>query len=167
MNCYPVGSNDSAAFGAKTLPFDPGQPIVLLRDVIIELSDKILQKHEIPDWYNDYGGYGQIKWSVADTEGIHPFDRIAVTVNVAVVEIDTSNFEYRRVRQPLGSGVRCIHITMRFLLRAATGASPRTTLICTAGSTPARSSCATSGIARCAITRRGSSSASVSLALLL
>ena len=103
-DCYPVGSDNYAAFGARTLAFDPDQPFVLLRNVIIELSDVMLQKHEIPDWYTNDGGYGQIEWSVADTdkEGIHRSDRIAVAVNVAVVEYDTSNFEYGGFGNRLG-----------------------------------------------------------------
>jgi len=51
---------------------------------------------EIPDWYNNDGGFGVLEWIVAhtDKEGTHHTDRIAVTVNVAVVDYDTSNFEY-------------------------------------------------------------------------
>jgi len=95
-DCYPVSTNDYAAFGAKTLSFESGQPFVLLRDILIELSDEMLQKDEIPNWFANDGGNGHFEWSVADKdeEGIHRPHRIAVTVNVAVVDYDTKNFEY-------------------------------------------------------------------------
>jgi hypothetical protein len=95
-DCYPESSNDDAAFGTLTLMCGAGHEPVLLRDVIVELSDEILQKDEIPDWYNNDGGCGTMEWIVArtDKEGVRHSDRIAVTVNVAVVEYDTSNFHY-------------------------------------------------------------------------
>ena len=61
---------------------------------MIELSDKILRHDEIPDWYNNDGGFGVLEWIVAHTDkaGTPHTDRISVTVNEAV--INTSNFEY-------------------------------------------------------------------------
>jgi uncharacterized protein DUF6878 len=95
-DCYPEGSDGYGVFATKTLTVDTSQPSILLRDLMIELSDEILWNDEIPDWYNNDGGYGVLEWIVAhtDKEGTHHTDRIAVTVNVAVVDYDTSNFEY-------------------------------------------------------------------------
>ena len=95
-DCYPEGSDGHGVFANKTLTVDAGQSSILLRDLVIELSDEILQNDEIPDWYNNDGGFGVLEWIVAhtDKEGTHRTDRIVVTVNVAVVDYDTSNFEY-------------------------------------------------------------------------
>lgn len=81
-------------FGTKTLTIDTGRSSILLRDLMIELSDKILRHDEIPDWYNNDGGFGVLEWIVAHTDkaGTPHTDRISVTVNEAV--INTSNFEY-------------------------------------------------------------------------
>jgi hypothetical protein len=95
-DCYPESGNGDGVFANKTLTVDAGQSSILLRDLMIELSDEILQNDEIPDWYNNDGGFGVLEWIVAhtDMEGTHHTDRIAVTVNVAVVDYDTNNFEY-------------------------------------------------------------------------
>ena len=66
-------------------------PSIKLTNLVERLSDEIiLQKDELPDWYNNDGGNGTINW-IADRDGTN---RIEVTVNVAVIEYDTSTFTY-------------------------------------------------------------------------
>lgn len=42
-DCYPEGSDGHGVFANKTLTVDAGQSSILLRDLMIELSDEILQ----------------------------------------------------------------------------------------------------------------------------
>jgi hypothetical protein len=76
-----------------------GEPTRLHR-LIEDLSDDLLQARDIPDWYNNDGGNGSIKWHTADAE--NP-DHIEMEVNTAQVSYDTTEFSFdcygRRVEE--------------------------------------------------------------------
>jgi hypothetical protein len=64
---------------------------VLLPDVlskqIEEITDRIMDSQELPDWYNNDGGNGDVTWYV-------PERSIVTTVNQARVEYDTTTHVY-------------------------------------------------------------------------
>lgn len=68
-------------------------PRLKLEKLVEQLSDDILQKGEIPDWYNHEGGNGTIEWVVSgkNMEGVELID---CTVNQRIVEYSTSCFSY-------------------------------------------------------------------------
>jgi hypothetical protein len=79
-------------FRRKVVSFsDYVPPTHSLESLIRDLSNDILNQPEIPDWYNNEGGNGTMEW-IAEDDGTN---HIELTVNVAVVEYETSTFSYR------------------------------------------------------------------------
>lgn len=62
-----------------------------LRGLIDDWAGEILDRPEIPNWYDNDGGNGKITFHVSDEP-----PRIEVGVNVAVVTHETHSFEYDR-----------------------------------------------------------------------
>ena len=63
---------------------------VKLEDLIEGLSDNLLCRDEVPDWYNNEGGYGTLKWRV-NPNGSNTLD---ITVNQRVIDYDTTVLSY-------------------------------------------------------------------------
>jgi hypothetical protein len=75
-----------AHFRSKDV-FVPGEDApVMLRDLIEDLSNDLLFGVEVPDWYNDSGGYGTLEWRVNPGGG----NTLCGTVNQCVMEYDTT-----------------------------------------------------------------------------
>ena len=67
--------------------FVPGEDApVLLRDLIEDLSNDLLYGVEVPDWYNNSGGYGTLEWRVNPGGS----NTLCGTVNQCVEEYDTT-----------------------------------------------------------------------------
>jgi hypothetical protein len=85
---YNGAGHDLTGIMASVSDYTP--PTCLLTKLIEDLSEGILEKPEIPDWYNNDGGNGTILWC-ADEDGTN---RIEVEVNQAYTEYTTSSFSY-------------------------------------------------------------------------
>jgi hypothetical protein len=84
------GDDTDAAFLSKMVAVDGETAPVELEGLVRQLSNHVLDRAEIPDWYNNEGGFGRIEWSAgADGE-----NTLVVTVNQRVDAFDTTVITY-------------------------------------------------------------------------
>jgi hypothetical protein len=79
-----------AAFKSREVFMPSEVASVKLEDLIEGLSDNLLCRDEVPDWYSNEGGYGTLKWRV-NPNGSNTLD---ITVNQRVIDYDTTVLSY-------------------------------------------------------------------------
>ena len=91
LQCDGVDEKRQQDFRKKVVILPgPMQHETSLHDLMEELSDALLSRPEIPNWYDGEGGNGTISWRI-NQDGTR---RIEAQVNVAIVQYDASYFTY-------------------------------------------------------------------------